>query len=150
MKKICKVMAVFAIMVGLICMASCVSVGELVGSVFGGGGQTVAALDGRKNGAKYDSINLLSNGKVEAHYPDSVDQIKGKWESSKNTDHVGTGDTITVTIEEKTGTGTVRHVSSKFVHDTAADSAGDYTLITYSVNLGTLGTYIYEVEDYGR
>lgn len=143
-------MAVCAIVVGLVCMASCVSVGDLVGSMFGGGGQTVAALDGRRNGAMYDSMDLLSSGKVEAYKPNSVDKIKGKWESDKNTDHVGSGDTITVTIEEKTGKGTVRQISSKWVHDTAADSSGDYTLITYSVNLGALGTYIYEVSDYGR
>lgn len=155
MKKICKGMAVFAIMAGLVCMASCASMGELFGSMLGGGsggsGNIVVMLDGRSNKAPYDSIELRSNGKLEAQKPNSMNNVKGKWESDKNTDHVGNGDTITVTIEDKTGKGTVRQISSKWVPEKPnSDSPGNYTEITYSVNLGALGTYTFIERDFGK
>lgn len=155
MKKICKGMAVFAIMVGLVCMASCVSVGDLVGSMFGGGsGSQIAFLEGQ-SGAPYAFFRLYSNGKLEGATPDNSGvPIKGKWESSGKTDSVWNGDTITVTIEEKTGKGTVRQISSKWVprnpNDNGDKPDGDYTLITYSVNLGALGTYTFSRKDYGK
>lgn len=147
-------MAVFATVLGLACMASCVSVGDLVGSMFGGGGSggIVAMLDGRNNGAPYDNIVLESNGKLEAQKPNSIDKIKGKWENSGNKDSLKNGDTITVTIGETTGKGTVRQISSKWVpldpNDNSDKPDGDYTLITYSMNLGTLGTYVYKEKRY--
>ncbi len=159
MKKICKGMAVFAIMMGLACMTSCVSVGELVGSMFGGGssgnsgGGIVAMLDGRDSGAPYASIELRSNGKLEASKPNSMDKVKGKWESSRSTGSVENGDTITVTIHDKTGKGTVRQTSSKWVplDPSTANSdkpEGDYTLTKYSINLGTFGTYNWQEKKY--
>ncbi|MDE5581986.1 MAG: hypothetical protein K2J68_00090 [Treponemataceae bacterium] len=155
MKKICKSVAVFATVLGLACMTSCVSVGDLVGSMFGGGGSgnRVAILDGRNNGAPYSNIDLSSNGKLVAQKPNSVNEIKGKWETSGNKDSLNNGDTITVTIEETTGKGTVRQISSKFVPGDPSTSNSDkpvtdHTVITYSVNLGTLGTYTYVVKKY--
>lgn len=52
MKKICKSMAIFAIAVGLACLSSYVSVGDLVGSIFGGANVTRRAKAGQKSAQK--------------------------------------------------------------------------------------------------
>ena len=78
---------------------------------------------------------------------------KGKWETSGSKNAVKNGDTITITIDDKTVKGTVRQISSKFVKGdpNSYDSAKpkeDRTITTYSVNLGALGTYTYTEEQY--
>lgn len=161
MKKICKVMAVFAIMSGLLCVTSYAkSLSGVLGSklkqemgIGGGSGNRVVILDGRNNKAPYDSIDLKSNGRLEASKPNSMEKVKGKWETSGSKNAVKNGDTITVTINDKTVKGTVRQISSKFVKGdpNSYDSAKpkeDRTITTYSVNLGALGTYTYTEEQY--
>ncbi|MDE6719954.1 MAG: hypothetical protein K2J68_08895 [Treponemataceae bacterium] len=176
MKKICKSVAVFAIMAGLLCATSYakslkdalgstklgeklsekVQQNEKLNKISGpkiGSGQQIAFLEGQ-NGAPYAFFRLYSNGKVEGATPDNSGvPIKGKWDSSKSTEAVKNGDTITVTIQDKTGKGNVRQISSKYIplDPSTVDSAkpkGDYTLIKYSVNLGALGTYAWEEKKY--
>lgn len=172
MKKICKNVAVFAILAGLLCATSYAkSLKDALGStklgeklqqneklnkISGpkiGSGQQIAFLEGQK-GAPYAFFRLYSNGKLEGATPDNSGvPIKGKWTSSKSTGAVQNGDTITVTIQDKTGKGDVRQISSKYIplDPSTVDSAkpkGDYTLIKYSVNLGALGTYSYEEKKY--
>ncbi|MBD5439106.1 MAG: hypothetical protein HDR37_11200 [Treponema sp.] len=160
MKKICKSMAIFAIMAGLVCMASYAkSLSGVLGSKLkqemgiSGRGDRVVILDGRNNKAPYDSIDLKDNGRLEASKPNSMEKVKGKWETSGSKNAVKNGDTITVTIDDKTVKGTVRQISSKFVkgdpksYDSAKPKE-DRTITTYSVNLGALGTYTYTEEQY--
>lgn len=140
MKKICKGMAVFAIVVGVVCLASCVSLGEIFGSMFGS--QFVAGFITEDNSKEYVSLVLKANGDVEAARFDSS-KVKGKWEnSSGSTDSVKNGDVITITVEEKSVKGTVRQV--KFERS----DTGDYTLTEYSVNLGAWGPYTWKDEKY--
>ncbi len=150
MKKICKIMAVFSVLAGLACMTSCLSIGSIVGSMFG---QTVASFQTKDTSKEYAAITLSSNGSLEAIRYSNSTRVKGKWETSGSKDSVKDGDKITVTIEDKSQTGTVRHVSSKWVplDPSTADSdrpEGDYTLTVYSINFGAWGSYTYEDKKY--
>lgn len=151
MKKICKGMAIFAIMAGLACMTSCASVGEIFGSMFGGT-QTVAGFQTKDSSKEYAGLMLKSNGEAEAIRYSNSTKVKGKWESSGGTKSIKDGDSITITIENKTVKGTVRQISSNQVQGSGAvrpgDKTDDYTLTTYSVNLGEWGPYTYEDKKY--
>ncbi len=165
MKKICKNVAVFAIMAGLLCSTSyakslkdalgSTKFGEKLqqsnklnkaGGVMSGGGQNVAAFSTKDSSKEYAGLILKSNGKVEAIRYSNSTRVKGTWESSRSTGSVENGDTITVTVEDKTVKGTVRQTSNKYVKSNG--DRGDYSLIVYSVNLGAWGTYTWENEKY--
>ncbi len=151
-------MAVFSVLAGLLCVTSYAkSLSGVLGSKLkqeiGIGGNRVVILDGRDNKAPYASIDLNSSGRLEASKPNSMEKVKGKWETSGSKSAIKNGDTITVTIDDKTGKGVVRQISSKFVKGDpnsygSAKPKEDRTITTYSVNLGALGTYTYTEEQY--
>ena len=150
MKKMCKGVAVCSMMVGLICMASCVSVGELVGSMFGGG-SFVIGLSTKDSSKEYAGLTLQANGSVEAVRYSNSTKVKGTWEnSSGSTKSVENGDTITVTVEEKTVKGTVRKSNRTYVpyNPNNSEDPGDYYITKYSVTLGAWGLYTYDHKEY--
>ena len=171
MKKICKSVAVFAIMAGLLCATSyakslkdalgSTKLGEKLnekiqqnnklnkagGSSSSRGGWTIAAFSTNDSSKEYAGLSLEDNGEVEAIRYSNSTRVKGKWETSGSKKAIKNGDTITITVEDKTVKGTVRQTSSKYVKSDG--DRGDFTQITYSLNLGAWGTYTCTKNDYG-
>lgn len=145
MKRFKNGLAVFAILVGLLGVTSCVSIGELVGNMFGGGGGFVARFDGQQTGATYLGITFKNNGKLEAMEQNGRTKTKGTWEGSTKTVIKG-GTTVTVTIGDKTEKGTVVVKSRQYVpgNDQGEKSSGPAYEIKATITFPTLGTYTYD------
>lgn len=145
MKRFKNGLAVFAILVGLLGVTSCVSIGELVGNMFGGGSRLIAHFDGRQTGATYLGITFKDNGKLEAMEQNGRTKTKGTWEGSTKTEIKG-GTTVTVTIGDKTEKGTVVAKSREYVpgNDQGEKSYGPHYAVKATVTFATLGTYTYD------
>ena len=143
MKRFKNGLAVFAILVGLLGVTSCVSIGELVGNMFGGG-RLIAHFDGRQTGATYLGITFKDDGKLEATDQNGK-KAKGTWEGSTKTEIKG-GTTVTVTIGDKTEKGTVVVKSRQYVsgNDQGEKSSGPHYAVKTTVTFATLGTYTYD------
>ena len=146
MKRFKNGLAVFAILVGLLGVTSCVSIGELVGNMFGGGAN-VAFFDGQQTKATYLCITLKENGKLEAMEQDGRSKTKGTWEAS--TAAIKGGTAVTVTIGDKTEKGTVVVKSRQYVpgNDQGERGYDPYYLIKATITFATLGTYTYDMNE---
>ena len=144
MKRFKNGLAVFAILVGLLGVTSCVSIGELVGNMFSGGG-FVARFDGQQTGATYLGITFKDDGKLEAMEQNGRTKTKGTWEGSTKTEIKG-GTTVTVTIGDKTEKGTVVVKSRQYDpgNDQGEKSSGPYYAVKATVTFATLGTDTYD------
>lgn len=143
MKRFKNGLAVFAILVGLLGVTSCVSIGELVGNMFSGGG-FVARFDGQQTGATYLGITLKNNGKLEAMEQNGRTKTKGTWEAS--TAAIKGGTAVTVTIGDKTEKGTVVVKSREYVpgNDQGEKTYDPYYKLKATITFATLGTYTYD------
>lgn len=144
MKRFKNGLAVFAILVGLLGVTSCVSIGEMFGNMFSGGGY-VAYFDGQQTKATYLGITLKENGKLEAMEQNGRTKTKGTWEGSTKTEVKG-GTTVTVTIGDKTEKGTVVVKSREYVpgNDQGEKTYDPYYKIKATITFATLGTYTYD------
>ena len=144
MKRFKNGLAVFAILVGLLGVTSCVSIGELFGNMFSGGG-FVAHFDGQQTKATYLGITLKENGKLEAMEQNGRTKTKGTWEGSTKTE-IKSGTTVTVTIGDKTEKGTVVVKSRQYVpgNDQGEKTYDPAYEIKATITFPTLGTYTYD------